>query len=875
MSYAPSTTSPQLSLDDGFTLLARAAVLLCIFATTWGIAGYYPIARLLSLGLLGISAGLLWMAPRQTAASLSSATGRPILALLLAFVTIGLIQIIPIEHITSWTPVDELRIEFGGDSAQLKFPLTLSPWATKTWAAMAAIGLTGFYLARILFNTPASRVWLLAAVAVCGATQVFWAIIQATRFPGFIFWGVENPGGSRPFGTFLNKNHGADFVGMALACTIGLMCVAYRKSRSRQTAYSKAGFAQGLASNPTLALLWFSVIWLTTGVAISLSRGGWISILFSVALLPLCWRSKEKSRRTRLLLIGLSTVFAVGVGIQVLGLEDRIERRVDDLEVERIMSDARLSHWTDALPAVQHFLPYGSGLGTYGYAYLPFEPEPTNGWWTYAHNQYLETLMEAGVSGLLLLLVGIVLGLRATVRLCDSRRDATEQALGLAATMTLLLQALHAFTDFGLMMPANLLTACCILGAATGTAVNQESPAWQRRRTWTRSLSDLGFALIATAFLGAAIWHQLACVRSQRVLAVTEFSPATPALNVDETAGHIRTVEQELQRSPDNDELLRRLTQLQIHKAQRASYDQISRGEVAASRTLSRFFRWDATTLEAIITRLYGRSESAATDEQIQNIRRMMQGEPGLTEAWNAALRSRQLNPIQPRTHLRLSLLGAATGRPWKESLQHAIQLSVADPAQSLANGLLAWAAGDQEAMIQQWRQTLSTDPKRISSIIPFARKALTDQQIAEQLMPESWHVPYRLATTLKDEDTAELKQRLFLKAATSAQKTLAGDQIEVNRALGAIASTQKQYDDAAEFYGKAAAAALRDAELHYRHALSLYRAGRAREAAQVARVAKLISPGTKHIEDLYDRAQALHRKQTSSGKETRNAGDR
>lgn len=861
MSNLPSTQLHS-TLDGVFISLARGAVLLSIFVTTWGIAGYYPVCRLLSLGLLAVAAILLWMAPPQTAASLSSAAGRPILAVMLTLITIGTLQVIPVEHSNAWTPVDEFRQEFGGDLAKLIFPLTLSPWATKTWVAMATIGLTGFYLARILFNTTASRVWLLASIAVCGAAQVFWAIIQAIRFPDFIFWGIENPGGSHPFGTFLNRNHGADFVAMALACTIGLMCFVYRKSRSgRTTSYSKPRLAQRLASHPILALLWFSVIWLVTGLLISMSRGAWISVLLTLALLPLCWKSKEKTRHSAFILVGLTAVFAVGVGIQILGLEDRIERRVDDLEVEHVLSDARWSHWKDALPAAEHFLPLGSGLGTYGYTYLPFNPEPANGWWTYAHNQYLETLMEVGVPGLFLVLLGIVLALRACLKLCDSERSPSEQALGLAATMTLLLQSLHAFTDFGLMMPANLLTACCILGAAIGAPVGHQSASWQHRLGWRRGLSDLAMALMATAFLGGAIWHQLACVRSQRVLEVTKFSPSSPAPEVDKTTAHILLLEQELTHSPDNEELLRRLTQLQIHKAQRATYDQIRRGEVAASRILSRAVHWDATTLEAVITQLYDQSKSAPTDEQKEKLRNTMQREPNLTEAWKTATKALELNPIHWRTHLRLAVLGAVTGRPWKESLQHAIRLSAADPGQSLSNGLLAWATGDQQVMIQQWNQTLATDPKRLDAIFPFVRQSLTDEQITQELMPDLWYVPYRLAKSLNGEDNTELKQLLFKKAATSAQETLEADQVELNRAQGVIAFGQKAYGDAASFYGKAAAAATTESELHYYHALALYRDGRGREAVKAARIAMRLSPGTKKIEDLFNAAQKRHSK--------------
>jgi len=864
---SPQSNSERFDLDRGFTIAAQGLVLVSIFVTTWAIGGYYPVARLVSLGLLMAAVILLWMAPKSLLRSVAGYRNKILALIPIAMIGVGLLQIIPVPHATIWTGVDDLRRRLG-DSDHLPIqPLTLATWETKTWLAMATIGVAGFLLSGILFRTKRSRLLLLAAIALCGAGQVFWAIIQMTRFPDQIFWGVSNPGGSRPFGTFLNRNHGADFVGMALACAVGLMWYHHHSSDGRKTAYGQTGIIQRLSSKPIIGLLWILIAWLLTGVAISLSRGAWISSAIALLAVPLFWSRKQNSRQTVLIPIALISVAMVGVGVQLLGFGDQIESRMDTLQVDEVLANARLDHWIEVLPAVEHFLPLGSGFGTYGYAYLPFDPKPANGWWTFAHNQYLETAMEAGITGVLLVLTGLFLAFRACRRLCHSERSASEQAMGIAAMIALLMQAIHAFTDFGLMMPANLLTLGLILGAASRESEEsldlQPGPGDQRKAAHT--FSSIVMASLVTAVVAAALWHQMASVRSERILAATRFSTSTPAPTVNTTSEWIQQLQQELKTSPDNHHLQTRLTQLLIHRAQRLSFDEVMRGGVESLQTTDAVVAWNRTTLEAVIARLFADGRETLSADQRSRIQATMAAEPNLIEARASANRLLQHNPIQSRSHMRLAILDAVSGRDWSESFQRAVKLSVVDPQQSLGNGLLAWAAHDEPAMIDQWKQTLLTDPSQLNVIFSLVRSRLSDKDIVERLMPNRWTVPYRLAITLrKSPADTELRERLLEKAIQIVRATEA-DELAISSAQAVIATERGDHDQAAAMYAAAVKSSPKDPELRYRHAYSLLRAGQGREAAEAAQVALRLSPGSEKYTTLLNRARELHRRQAKS----------
>ena len=516
--------------------------------------------------------------PNWTAHALTAWHDKRLLFVLIVFVAIAVAQLLPAQGGRLSTGIDQLRREFAPAISTPQTPFSLVAWETKSWFSLTMIGVGGFCLSGLLFATRRSRLVLLGAIATCGAAQVFWAIVQATRFPNSIFWGIDNPGGSNPFGTFLNRNHGADFVGMSLACAIGLMWYCHRNSNSPQGRYTSTGPLRRTVASPVFVLLLLLIAWLISGIAVSQSRGAWISTAIALGTVPFCCTSQKESRRSTLIPLVILCAGIAGVGVQVLGFGDRIGQQIDDLEIDHMLSDTRLDHWSDATAAIKHFLPFGSGFGTYGHAYLPFDPEPNSGWYQHAHNQYLETLMEGGVPGITFVLLGLAFAFRMCLQLCHHERCSSEQAIGIAALMTLLMQSLHAFTDFGLMMPANLLTTGMILGTTASASPGNSRVSPSGFTKWRSRAGTLSVAILVTGFLAGAMWHQVGCVRLERVLNRTHFSPATPAPTLKVAAQWIAQLEQETLRSPDNEQLQSRLIQLRIHRAQRATYEQVLRG---------------------------------------------------------------------------------------------------------------------------------------------------------------------------------------------------------------------------------------------------------------------------------------------------------
>ena len=874
---------------------ARLLLVSAIFAAVWGLGGHTPDARFVVLAFV-TAAGTLAL----FGAADSNAQLRPMLPMLLVIFSIifyGLLQIAPISFggTLEWTGVRELQSQFGamptGESAESQALLTQSlvPWKTQAWLAMIVIGLAGYFLGAVLFNDDSSRTLLLVAITICGVAQVMWGVVQFTSRPDEIFPGIENPSsGSKPFGTFINRNHAADFIALSLGCAVGLcrMC-SLSSERNWRSGYGAAGKLHAILSSPHLLSAWLCLTCLAAGLMLTLSRGGWGSTAVAAVAVALVWKRRSKKRPGGIALAAILATVVAAVAMQFFGFGDRLGERVDDMEINHVLSDSRFDHWSDAVPAVRHFLPFGSGQGTYGEAYLAFDPEPSHLWFTHAHNQYLETVMEMGLFGALLIIAGIYFSFRYCRDLCDSNRSASKQALGIACFGAITLHAIHAITEFGLMMPGNLIALAVLVGAATSASERSANAANKRsirrirkspvsdasvdevdegKTLGPRALTGPNALLVACstvlATMSVALWQQGRHASAARLVAETDFTSTTPSPTIQAADEKIAAVTSELERWPSYEPLLRRKIRLHLHQSRRGIYDQ-AKAQQSAPGEIDPIALWGMTSPESLIARLY--EEAGQSDEAKKAAMQALSEDRQLQLAFSGLNQSLQLNPLQPRTHILTALVAACTGQPWKDAFSRSTKLSSANPSQTFGIGLLAWAANLKEPMIQQWRTNLSTSTDSALQIYQLASLRLDESEIIDDLMPDKWLPPCSVAYELAQmSGTEQIRADLLEKSTRIAQATLS-DELELSQALGKIATVKNDLSSATEHYAKAIELEPRNARLRYLAALALYRSGKAEQAVRQARVANLLEPGNVGYKQLFVQATLLHRQQYSN----------
>ncbi len=344
--------------------------------------------------------------------------------------------------------------------ARLSVAASRSVSAALGWAAAIAV----FVAAAICGSDRRHRWWLLGAVIATAVLEIFFGA-QRLFARASTIWGVEVPGATdRLRGTFVNADHLALYLLIALAVATGWCHVAFRRSRlDRRPEHRLVA-----VTLPALCWLVFFVglsftgsrAGLVAGVAMVLAQG----VLLAAAL-----------RNWRVAPVGVvAGALALGV-ITRIGLDQGLGRLMATSSYE-VSWNARPVIYGASLELWRQFPWLGTGLGTFEAAFPLVQPaEISARVWSHAHNDWLEIMVTGGVVGLLVLLsvaAALVAGLRAVLLGSSS---STSRAVALAALGALVGVGLHEALDFGLTMPANALTMAVVLGVALGSSRRYES----------------------------------------------------------------------------------------------------------------------------------------------------------------------------------------------------------------------------------------------------------------------------------------------------------------------------------------------------------------------------------------------------------------
>ena len=413
--------------------------------------------------------------------------------LMLVLLGYALIQTVPVApELIHWLSPGRADIHFHW-SAELRpeltnssIPISLAPFDTLHAAALLAIATLVSYFSSILFASRARVLWLLSATAF-GACSI--AIIGIARKvnPEFELWSFQSGGEGAPFGTFLNRNNAALGMNLGIAASIGILV--YRKAIISSLGFGADVESQTVAhrefgwlTDPFASLAFAACVVGLLGIVVCGSRGGMLSTVAAGGCALVLLR-KSFGRLagaiggvTVLVLIAVSILRSDTLGDRRLA-EDTISNIQTTIEDggQTVASDLRLSHWPDGFRAALKYLPMGSGLGTYGYAYLPWQKTTNWRWCVHADNLWLEMFLELGLFGLALLGTGSYL-LASNLKRLSGSADPIDQGVFAAGVYIAVAVVISQTFDFGLVMPSNLMGAVLLL-AMIATRAAAAAPA--------------------------------------------------------------------------------------------------------------------------------------------------------------------------------------------------------------------------------------------------------------------------------------------------------------------------------------------------------------------------------------------------------------
>jgi O-antigen ligase len=203
-----------------------------------------------------------------------------------------------------------------------------------------------------------------------------------------------------------------------------------------------------------------------SGIAFSLVGCAVFALLIPRSVVPEGKRHSHTRRRALHLLLALALLI-VGI-VAWIGL-DPVVHRFQLLPDEWEKEKGRLQVWIDSWEAVQDFTFTGAGLGSFRYVFPLYRTFGGVIYYSCAHNDYLQALIELGVPGMALIILAVALLWRRAGQIrrrLEGQPDLAFQHAGYtAAALTV---ALHSFTDFGLHMPANAALFAVVVGVIVG-----------------------------------------------------------------------------------------------------------------------------------------------------------------------------------------------------------------------------------------------------------------------------------------------------------------------------------------------------------------------------------------------------------------------
>ena len=274
---------------------------------------------------------------------------------------------------------------------------------------------------------------------------------------------------------------------------------------------------------------------LAAGVLATVSRGGWVALAVggycAVALARRAGFAIEPRRA-----IFIAAVLGLGWAITVLlpyllgALADfaRVPVRPDAPTFQTVISIAssmsRLELYELALRSVPAHPWFGAGYLSYTY-FLEAGRSVVPSYGVseitfFAHNDYLQTLLELGVAGLFLLLAIILMPLHAAWRVTRRRSVEPENRLvAIAAAGVIAATATHALVDFPFYIPICLVlfgTAYGVLNRATAGPMRAAAAQTTRAPRWRR-LAALGIGGLLAWVLVTPVVAEASAAFAQRL----------------------------------------------------------------------------------------------------------------------------------------------------------------------------------------------------------------------------------------------------------------------------------------------------------------------------------------------------------------------
>lgn len=384
---------------------------------------------------------------------------------------------LPVHTLATFSPhtVDLLHKLNPAFAAGLMRWHALSVWPKDTFVAFvlyAALALLLVGTARLLSMTGSRH--LVQALTVFGVILALIGIVQKPLYTGAIYglWSLDI--GRMPFGPFVNRNHFAGWMLMALPLTLALLSGGiHRSMRGLKPGWRHKVLWFSSSEASQLILVAAAAVIMALSLMLTMSRSGIAAFMLSLVIMAsfVVRASDTRSRRlaSTACLVVLVIIVVVWSGPEVLASRFAAG---DWGEFNN-----RRGAWTDAWSVVRDFPLSGTGLNTYWAAALFYQRHELEYFFAQAHNDYFQIAAEGGLLLILPVIACVGIFVRNVSRTMYDRPGSMAWWLRAGAVTSLLAIACQESVEFSLQMPGNAVLFTIVCAIALHNPANIDDPA--------------------------------------------------------------------------------------------------------------------------------------------------------------------------------------------------------------------------------------------------------------------------------------------------------------------------------------------------------------------------------------------------------------
>jgi putative inorganic carbon (HCO3(-)) transporter len=371
-----------------------------------------------------------------------------IVYLWLVFVIIASLQIIPMpEFLVAFISPNAYKLQVVAQATTFYFSLDPGQSAISFFKLVAYFCL--FVCTLLLVNDEKRIKLLLTTMVVAGTFQAIYGALEILlgRQQSLLFALDVSESAT---GSFVYRNHYANFLMMCLAAGIGLMVTSLQKEQLNSPKDWMRSIATAMLGSKALIRICLAIM--VIALVMSRSRMGNTAFFVSMTIVGVMalFLVKQRSQGLTILILSMFVIDLVIVSAW-FGL-DKVQERLAETSLKQESRDEVIR---DALPMVLDFPITGTGAGSFYSTFPAYKTTDVHSFYDQAHNDFLQMTIEYGVPSVGILIAMVSFAFYNAVRVMRYRRNSLFKGASFACCMVIIGMLLHMTVDFPLQAFAN------------------------------------------------------------------------------------------------------------------------------------------------------------------------------------------------------------------------------------------------------------------------------------------------------------------------------------------------------------------------------------------------------------------------------------